>query len=129
MGRIYIGAPVTSGDVCRDAYRLDGEHSALSPGQLQALSRWLEQHKSGWEGMLTPASNERIQLQVALRHSDGAVTSVDFVAGARGGYYLRLTGPGKWACRSFGGLFRSWAATRALSDQEFAALQKIAEAT
>ena len=53
MGRVYLGAPAISGDVCRDVYRLDGDHTALSAGQLQALSRWLDQHRSGWGPVLT----------------------------------------------------------------------------
>lgn len=35
----------------------------LSSEQLQTLSRWLEQHRSGWHGMMTEASSESIQLQ------------------------------------------------------------------
>jgi hypothetical protein len=120
-GGINIGTPVISGDVSGIAVR----HADLSSEQLQALSRWLEQHRSGWEGMFWEASNEPTQLQVSLKHSDGTVTTVCVIARAGGGHYLRLTGPGKWAYQSFGGIFKSWAATRELSDQEFAVLQKI----
>ena len=126
MGIIYLGAPAISGDVCRDVYRLDGDHTALSAGQVQALSRWLDQHKSGWGPVLTPPGGKGIKFQVNLRHSDGAVTSVDFVAKALGAYSLVLTGPGKWAYRSRGGLLKSYAADRSISDQELAALQKMA---
>ena len=129
MGRIYIGAPVISGDICRDVYRLDSDHTALSARQLQALSCWLDQHRSGWGAVITPPGGEGIEFQANPRHSGGAVTSLDFIANGHGGYFLQLTGPGKWACRSFGGLFKSWAAIRTLSDREFAALQKIAVAT
>jgi hypothetical protein len=128
-GEIDAATPVISGDVSTIASRQESGHTELSTERLQALSRWLERHRSGWQGTVTPPSSEPIQLQVNLRHSDGTVTSICFIAGAGGGYYLRLTGPGKWAYRSFGGIFKSWAATRALSDKELAVLQKIVGAT
>lgn len=114
-GSISLGAPLISGDVTGS--------TELSPQQLQALSQWLEQHRSGWQGMITEASIEPIQLAISLRHSDGAVTSMFIIAQANGGHYLRLTGPGQWAYRSFGGILRSWAATRTLSEPELTQLE------
>jgi hypothetical protein len=38
----------------------------LSPGQLQTLSHWLEQRRSGWHGMITPVSSEPIALYSSL---------------------------------------------------------------
>jgi hypothetical protein len=128
-GRIDIGTPVIAGDVSRIVSRQESGHVELSSEQLQALSRWLEQHRSGWQGMITEASSEPAQLGVNLRHSDGTVTSVYVIARLTGGHYLRLTGPGKWAYRSMGGVFKSWAATRELSDQELAALERIVGAS
>jgi hypothetical protein len=119
-GGINLGTPLISGDVAA----IGSSRTDLSAQQLQALSRWLEQHKSGWHGMITEASAEPGQLEVKLRHSDGAFTRVSVF-----GHHLRLTGPGTWAYQSWGGIFKSWAATRELSDQELAVLQKIVGAT
>jgi hypothetical protein len=124
-GEIEIGTPLISGDVSGIAR----SYTDLSSEQIQALSRWLEQHRSGWRGMLTEASSEPIQLQVNLKHRDGAITSVCVIARAGGGQSLRLTGPGTWAYRSFAGIFKSWAATRPLSDQELSVLQKMVGAS
>jgi hypothetical protein len=120
---------VISGDVSTFASRQESGHTELSAERLQALSGWLDQHRSGWRGTVTPPSFEPVQLRVNLRHSDGTVTSISFIPDAGGGYYLRLTGPEKWAYRSFGGIFKSWAATRELSDKEFAVLRQIVGAT
>jgi hypothetical protein len=114
-GSSSFGTPVISGQV--------SGRTELSSQQVQALSQWLEQHRTGWQGMITEASTEPTQLAVSLRHSDGAVTSISVVAQANGGHYLRLTGPGQWAYRSFGGIFKSWAAVRPLSDPELAELK------
>jgi hypothetical protein len=48
---------------------------------------------------------------------------------ADAGHYLLVTGPGKWAYQPFGGLFKSWAATRPLSDQELAMFENFVKAT
>jgi hypothetical protein len=79
--------------------------------------------------MITEASIEPIQLAVSLRHSDGGVTSISVIAQAKGGHYLRLTGPGQWAYRSFGGIVKSWAATRSLSDPELAQFETVVGAS
>jgi hypothetical protein len=128
-GGINIGTPLVSGDVETFENRHSTGHTDLSPDQLQALSHWLEQHRSGWQGMITPASSEPIRLGVNLNHSDGSTTSMCVIARASGGYYLRLTGPHKWAYRSFLGILTSWAATRPLSDQELAMLRNLVRAT
>jgi hypothetical protein len=128
-GGIYIGTPVISGDLSIFANRQESRHAELSAEQLQALFGWLEHHKLGWRGMITPATSEPIQLQVNLRQSDGAITSICLIARSGGRDYLRLTGPGKWAYRSFGGNFKSWAAIRPLSAKELAVLRKIVGAS
>ena len=114
-GSISLGTPLISGEV--------SGHTELSSQQVQALSRWLEQDRTGWQGMITEASIEPIQLAVSLRHSDGGVTSISVIAQAKGGHYVRLIGPGQWAYRSFGGIVKFWAATRPLSDPELAELE------
>jgi hypothetical protein len=126
---IIIGTPLVSSDVDTFENRHNTGYKDLSPDQLQGLSLWLQQHRSGWQGMITPATSEPIQLGVNLKHSDGSTTSMCVIARASGGYYLRLTGPGTWAYRSFLGIFKSWAATRPLSDQELAELQNLIGAT
>ena len=127
-GSIEIGLPLISGDVSTLEDRQITRREDLSPTQLQALSHWLEQHRSGWGGMSVPPTNEPIQLEVILKHSDGGVTSMCVIARAGGGRYLRLNGPGTWAYRSFGGIVKSWAATRPLTDEELAALLLIVSA-
>jgi hypothetical protein len=62
---------------------------------------------------------------LTLKHSDGGTTHMSIIARAGGGHCLRLTGPGTWAYRSFAGFFKSWAATRPMSDQELAALRSL----
>jgi hypothetical protein len=79
--------------------------------------------------MITEASAEPTQMAINLKHSDGTVTAVAVIAQANGGHYLRLTGPGQWGYQSFGGIFRSWAARRPLSDQELAELENLVSAT
>jgi hypothetical protein len=128
-GDISIGTPLVLGSAETLENRTVTGYTDLSPDQLQALSRWLRQHRSGWQGMVTPATNEPTQLGVNLHHSDGSTTSMSVIARAGGGYYLRLTGPDKWAYRSFLGIWKSWAATRSLSDQELVALRKLVGAT
>ena len=124
-GSITIGTPLMSGDVYTYENRHATGHRDLSPDQLQAISHWLDQHQSEWQGMITPASTEPVELQVILKHREGGSTSVSIIARAGGGHYLRLTGPGTWAYRSFGGFFKSWAAWRPLTDQELSALRNL----
>ena len=124
-GSIDIGTPLISGDVYTFEHRQNTVHTVLSPEQIHALSHWLGQHRSGWQGMITPASAEPVELRVDLKHGDDGTTSMSVVARAGGGHYLLLTGPGTWAYRSFGGIFKSWAATRPLSEQELAALRNV----
>jgi hypothetical protein len=126
-GSIEIGLPLVSGDISNFENR-QRESLDLSAAQLQAMSHWLEQHKSGWQEIVMPATNEPIQLEVNLKHSDGGITSMCVIAQADGRHYLRVIGPGTWAYRSFAGIFKSWAATRSLSDQELTALLKILSA-
>jgi hypothetical protein len=128
-GDIGIGTPLVSGSVERFEDPHSTGHTDLSPDQQQALSRWLEQHRSGWQGMVTPATSEPTQLGMNLNHSDGSTTSMSVIARSRGGYYLRLTGPDKWAYRSFLGIWKSWAAIRSLSDQKLVALRNLVGAT
>jgi hypothetical protein len=127
-GSIDIGLPMMSGDVSTFEHRQSTGHTDLSPKQLQALSQWFEQHRSGWQGMVTPATSEPLKLELKLKHSDGGTTSMCVIDRASGGHYLRVTGPGTWAYRSIGGIFKSWAATRPLSDKELAALLNIVRA-
>jgi hypothetical protein len=124
-GSIDIGTPIESGDVYTFVNRQNAGRSDLSPEQIHALSNWLVQHRSGWQGMITPASAEPVELRVDLKHSDDGTTSMSVIARPGGGHYLLLAGPGTWAYRSFWGIFKSWAATRPLSDQELAAVRKL----
>ena len=128
-GDISVGAPLISGDVSRPASPRESGHSGLSSEHLRALSQWLEHHRSGWQGEITEAGLEPVQLEINVKHSDGRTTSICIIVEADGGHYLRLTGPGVWAYRSFGGIFKSWAATRQLSDAELAEFETAVSAT
>ena len=98
-GGISLGTPLVSGDSYTIVSGQGIGRTSLSSGQLRALASWLGHHLSGWG------------------------------AQANGGHYLRLTGPGQWGYQSFGGIFKSWAATRPLSDQEWAELESLVSAT
>lgn len=123
-GSITVGEALISGDVSIYSDQHTTGHRDLSPDQLQGISRWLDQHQSGWHGMITPPSAEPVELEVTAKHSDGSATHMSIIARSGGGHYLRLTGPGTMAYQSFLGFFKSWAATRPLSDQELAALRR-----
>ena len=124
-GGIDIGTPLVAGDVAKFENRQKTADTDLSPERLLAVFDWLDHHRSGWQGMITPGSSEPVQLEANLRHRDGHMTTMSVIAGGKGGYYLRVTGPGTMAYRSFGGFFQSWAATRGLSDQDLAALRSL----
>ncbi len=128
-GAIFIGTPLASGNVSRFVNRQEIGRADLSSQQVRAVADWLTNHESGWSGMVTEASLERSPILVTLKHSDGAITSISVIAQANGGFYLRLTGPGKWAYRSFWGIYKSWAATRPLSDQELLSFKQLMGAT
>jgi len=120
-----FGMPLESGEAVVFENRQELRREALSPDQLRELSRWFEQHRSGWYGLITPASAEPAPLQLRLKHTDGKSTYVSVVVQANGHRYLRLTTSEKWAYRSAGGLVKSWAAARPLSDGENDDLQAL----
>ncbi len=121
-GTIRVDTSFSSGDLFTYINRQENSHAGLSSEQLNGLVSWLQQHRSGWHGMITESSSESVLRLVNLKSSDGAITSICIVAQADGGHYLRVTGLGQWAYQSFGGFFKSWAATHAMSESEFAAM-------
>ena len=124
-GDIEAAAGVTSAEFTQFQDRRETAHVTLSSTQLHDLTLWLEQHHAHWRGLLTEESSEPTLLLLSLRHADGGVSTLSVKARLGGGYYLMLTGPGRWAYRSLGGLYKSWAATRSLSDPDFAALREL----
>ena len=122
-GTITVGSPLISGDVSIYEDRHATGHRELSPDQLDGISHWLNHHKSGWQGIVTPPSSEPVELEVTVKHNDGSATHMSIIARSGGGQYLRLTGPGTMAYQSLFGFFKSWAAIRPFSDQELAALR------
>jgi hypothetical protein len=124
-GDIYIGMPLASGNVSRFADRQEIGQADLSLQQLRAVADWLTNHQAGWSGMITEASLEPCSMAVTLKHDDGAITSISVISQANGGSYLRLTGPGTWAYSSLWGIYKSWAATRPLSEQELLSFRKL----
>jgi hypothetical protein len=124
-GEIEAAAGVTSAEFTQFQDRRESAHVTLSPTQLHDLTLWLEQHHAHWRGMATDATSEPTALLLSLRHADGGTSTLSVKARRGGGYYLMLTGPGRWAYRSLGGLYKSWAATRSLSDPDFAALREL----
>lgn len=128
-GSISFETPFVSGDVSTFVNRRETSRMDLSSKQLQGLDDWLEGHRSGWDGMVTEATSEPVQLHLNLKQRDGGVTSISIITRANGGRYLRVTGPGKWAYESFHGLLKFWAATQTLSEQDWAALEKLVSST
>ena len=133
---LVIGVPAWASDINIGAFLVSGDwtffesgkektHKELSRGQLQLLSHWFDRHRTEWHGMTTEAPDEPTSLQLKLKDADGKIASVAVSARADGSHFLRFVSTGKWSFSSFGGLVKSGAATRALSDKEFATLQKI----
>lgn len=126
---VDLGTPLVSGEVVTFKNRQEVSREALLPNQLSAVTRWFERHQSGWHGMITEASSEPTQLHLSLKHADGKAIFVSVVVRTNGERYLLLSSSDKWAYQSFGGMFKSWAATRSLSDQEFTTLQNLLSRT
>jgi hypothetical protein len=124
-GDINIETPLVSGDVAKFDIGKETSPRELSRGQLQALSLWLELHRSNWHGMSTEGSSEPRSLQLNLKDKEGKAVSIGVIAGADGRHYLCLISSDKWSYRSFGGLLKSRAAARPVSDRELVVLQKI----
>lgn len=125
-GGIYVGSPLVSGNasVFRDNHGT--ERMSLSSDQLQAMADWLEKSRSTWQGDPVEASpNERVELQIKLNHATDGVTTLAVIAGVRGSHFLRLTGPGTRAYHSFLGLYKTWAATRQINEQELGTLKNL----
>jgi len=124
-GSVHLRTPLTSGEASRFVNHQEASHNVLPPAQLQALSVWLENHRSGWSGMVTPPSNERIELNLALKQSNGSDAWLVIVAKANGEHYLRITTSADWVYESAGGLIKNSAATRPLSDQDKTEIEKL----
>ncbi len=122
---INIGTSLVSGDVTIFESGQEKGHNELSRGQLQLLAHWFDRHRSEWREMTTEASDEPIPLQLQLKENDGKIASIRVIERNDGSHYLRFMSSGKWSFKSFGGLVKASAATRPLSDKEFAALQRI----
>jgi len=78
--------------------------------------------------MMTPPTNEPIEMIANLKHSDGSDAWLAVVDEANGERYLRLTASGGWVYQSLGGLLKKtkdiWA-THPLSDQDLTELQAL----
>ena len=122
---IEAGTALASAEFTQLQNGKESRHGTLSAGQLHNLTLWLDQHSSHWHPLSGDASSEPIRLLVTLRHEGGGVASLSVVARADGTHYLTLTGPGRWAYRSYGGLFKSRTARRELSTPDFAALREL----
>jgi hypothetical protein len=120
-----FGRPLESGELLTFEDGREATREVLSPEQLAALSGWFEKHRSGWYGLITPASAEPTEIRLNLKHTDGKATRVSVIVQPDGGRYLRLTTSDVWAYRSPGGIFKSWAAARKVSDQDFKTLMDL----
>jgi hypothetical protein len=120
LAGIAIGTPLVQGNVVTFEAGHEATRKELSRTELQALSEWLRLHKSNWHGMLTEAPvGQKSRLDISLKDATGKTGSMAVVARAQGGYYLRfISSSEKWSYQSFGGLFKSWAATRQLSAED-----------
>ncbi len=121
---INIGTSLVAGDVTTFDGGQENGHKELSRGQLLVLSNWFDRHRSGWHAMTTEAAGEPMPLQLKLKDNGGRIATVGVIARTDGSHYLRFVSSDKWSFRSFGGLVKSWAATRPLSDREFGVLKK-----
>lgn len=119
------GKSLKSGEAVAFENRHEVGRQALSPDQLQSLSQWFGEHRSGWHGLITPASSEPGELQLRFNDTDGKSTVVNVIAQADGHRYLRVTTSDTWAYVSRGGLFKSWAAARPISADELDDLQAL----
>jgi hypothetical protein len=125
-GRIDVGSPLVSGQAETFESQQSVARVDLSAEQLQAIYRWLQRHRSGWAGVITPASpRQSEELDIRLTHSDGTTTRISVIAGTSGGQCVLLTGPHTMAYRSFLGILKAWEAMRPLSDQELADLRHL----
>ena len=127
LAGIAMGTPLVSGEVATLEDRHETSRKDLSQAQLQELSEWLVQHKSGWHEMITGASSEPTVLAFSLKDATGKTGSIAVVVRTNGSHYLRFNSSSqRWSYRSFGGLFKSWAAMRALSAGELDQLLRMA---
>lgn len=125
LAGIEFGTPLVSGDVATLEGRYETSRRELSQPQVQALSGWLDRHKSGWHGMITESTSEPRCLQFLLKDADGKLGSIEVVAGVHGDYLQFHSSSEKWSYRSLGGLFKSWAGMRALSLEELSQLEQV----
>lgn len=126
-GHVDSGTPLISGRVTVFGDSRAIQKRDLTPGQLQAMSHWIQESRSNWSGDPVEASpNEKPALLIELTHSDARSTSIAVMADTNDGKHLvRLIGPGKWSYESFGGLYKTWSAFRVISDDELRALQSL----
>jgi hypothetical protein len=124
-GQDFGMSSLESGEEVVFENRQEVRREVLSPDQLHSLSQWFDRHQSNWHGLLTPGSSEPVLLELSLKHTDGKSTLVSVVTQRDGHHYLRLTSSEKWAYRSAGGSFKSWAAVRPISDEELDTLQRL----
>ena len=119
VAAIETGTPLVSGDVARFEAGHETGRRDFSQHQLQALSDWLGAHRSAWQGMIAPATSEPEALAIGLKDAEGRSGSIAVVVRAHGARYLRfLSSSSSWSYESFGGLFKTWAATRELTPEE-----------
>ncbi len=124
-GELNFGRILASGDVAQFESGRESSARALSRGHLQALTLWLGLHRAAWRGMSTPASNEQRLLRLNLKDTNGNSVSIDVIARADGGFYMRLISAHTWSYKSFGGLVKSAAAVQPLTDNDLALLKEI----
>jgi len=119
--------PLVSGAATAYENRKAIERVTLKKDQLEALSRWLEQHQRAWGAHITEPSSEPVSIALDLAQVDGKTEQVDVVAAARGGHYLRLSlGPGvRWAYRSFGGILKTRYARQSIEESDLATLRRL----
>jgi hypothetical protein len=124
---VWAYASFVSGNAAAYESRREVQRVVLKPGQLNALSQWLEHRQLKWGAHPTEPSTEPVLISLDLTRADGKTDYIEVIAAARGGRYMRLSiGPGtEWAYRSVGGILKTRYAQQPIGESEFTKLYEL----
>jgi hypothetical protein len=126
---VCVGADASfvSGNAAGYESRKEIQRVVLKPGQLNALSQWLEQRQRKWGAHPTELSTEPVLISLDLTRADGKTDYIEVIAAARGGRYMRLSiGPGtESAYRLVGGILKTRYAQQPIGESEFTKLREL----
>jgi hypothetical protein len=126
-GSIILDAPVVSADAITFQDQHEPTRRELSRAQLLAISAWLSWNRQGWFGAKREVPGEPVQIQLNLKHGDGASSTLSVVSdsGRKHKHHLVFINQGAPAYHTWFGMRKAPAATRPLADYELEALQRI----